>query len=39
MPRVILIDPDRTALAAMQAALAQGGFNDVLAVKIGRAHV
>src|SRR5437870_881039 len=35
MPRVILIDPDRTALAAMQAALAQGGFNDVLAVTSG----
>jgi len=35
MPRVILIDPDRTALAAMQAALAQGGFSDVLAVTSG----
>ena len=35
MPRVIVIDPDRTALAAMQAALAQGGFNDVLAVTSG----
>jgi CheY-like chemotaxis protein len=35
MPRVLVIDPDRTALAAMQAALAQGGFNDVLAVPSG----
>jgi CheY-like chemotaxis protein len=35
MPRVLLIDPDRTALAAMQGALAKGGFNDVLAVTSG----
>jgi len=27
MPRVIVIDPDRTALAAMQAALLRGGFD------------
>ena len=35
MPRVIVIDPDRTGLAAMQAALAQGGFSDVLALTSG----
>jgi len=35
MPRVILIDPDRTALAALQAALGQAGFSDVLAVTSG----
>jgi CheY-like chemotaxis protein len=35
VPRVLLIDPDRTALAAMQAALTHGGFNDVLAVTSG----
>jgi CheY-like chemotaxis protein len=35
MPRVILIDPDRTALAALQAALGQAGFHDVLAVTSG----
>jgi CheY-like chemotaxis protein len=35
MPRVILIDPDRTALAALQAALGQAGVNDVLAVTSG----
>jgi len=35
MPRVILIDPDRTALAAMQAALGETGINDVLAVTSG----
>ncbi len=35
MPRVLLIDSDRTVLAAMQAALTQGGFNDVLAVTSG----
>jgi CheY-like chemotaxis protein len=35
MPRVILIDPDRTALAAMQAALGATGINDVLAVTSG----
>ena len=35
MPRVLVIDPDRTALAAMQAALAQSGFNDVLALTSG----
>jgi hypothetical protein len=29
MPRVILIDPDRTALAALQAALGQAGFRMV----------
>lgn len=35
MPRVMLIDPDRTALAAMQAALGRAGFSDVLAVTSG----
>jgi len=35
MPRVILIDPDRTALAAMQTALGETGINDVLAVTSG----
>jgi CheY-like chemotaxis protein len=35
MPRVILIDPDRTALAALQAALGQAGVSDVLAVTSG----
>jgi CheY-like chemotaxis protein len=35
MPRITVIDPDRTALAAMQAALAQAGFDDVLAVTSG----
>jgi CheY-like chemotaxis protein len=35
MPRVLVIDPDRTALAAMQAALEQSGFNDVLALTSG----
>jgi CheY-like chemotaxis protein len=35
MPRVILIDPDRATLAAMQAALARGGVDDVLAVTSG----
>ncbi len=35
MPRIAVIDPDRTALGAMQAALAQAGFDDVLAVTSG----
>ena len=35
MPRVVVIDPDRTALAAMQAALGQAGFDDVAAVTSG----
>jgi CheY-like chemotaxis protein len=35
MPRVMLIDPDRTALAALQGALARDGFADVLAVTSG----
>ena len=35
MPRVMLIDPDRTALATLQEALARGGFTDVLAVTSG----
>src|SRR5436309_780740 len=35
MPRVILIDPDRTALAALQAALGQAGIDEVLAVTSG----
>jgi CheY-like chemotaxis protein len=35
MPRVMLIDPDRTALAALQSALGQAGFSDVLAVTSG----
>lgn len=35
MPRVMLIDPDRTALAALQEALARGGFTDVLTVTSG----
>jgi CheY-like chemotaxis protein len=35
MPRVILIDPDRTALAALQAALGQAGVDEVLAVTSG----
>jgi len=35
MPRVMLIDPDRTALAALQGALTRDGFADVLAVTSG----
>lgn len=35
MRRVVVIDPDRTALAALQAALGQAGFDDVLAVTSG----
>jgi len=35
MPRVMLIDPDRTALAALQGALGQAGLRDVLAVTSG----
>jgi CheY-like chemotaxis protein len=35
MPRVMLIDPDRTALAALQGALTRDGFPDVLAVTSG----
>jgi CheY-like chemotaxis protein len=35
MPRVILIDPDHTALAAMQGALAEVGVDDILAVTSG----
>jgi len=35
MPRVLLIDPNSAALAAMQAALARAGFDDVLAVTSG----
>jgi len=35
MPRVILIDPDRAALTAMQAALGQAGISDILAVTSG----
>src|SRR6267142_6477942 len=35
MPRVLLIDPDREALAAMQAALGRAGFDDVPAVTSG----
>jgi CheY-like chemotaxis protein len=35
MPRIMLIDPDRTALAAMQAALGTAGVDDVLAVTSG----
>src|SRR5262245_49362951 len=35
MPRIMLIDPDRTALAALQEALARGGFTDVVAVTSG----
>src|ERR1700752_2396894 len=35
MPRVMLIDPDRTALAGLQGALARDGFADVLAVTSG----
>src|SRR5438445_4483440 len=35
MPRVIVIDPGGTGLAGMQAALAQGGFSDVLALTSG----
>ena len=37
MSRVLLIDPDRGALAALRAALGQAGFRDVS--EIGRAHV
>jgi CheY-like chemotaxis protein len=35
MPRVILIDPDRTALAALQAALERAGIGEILAVTSG----
>jgi len=35
MPRVMLIDPDRTALAALQAELEQASLRDVLAVTSG----
>jgi len=35
MPRVMLIDPDRTTLAALQGALGQAGVSDVLAVTSG----
>jgi CheY-like chemotaxis protein len=35
MPRVILIDPDPTALAAMQAALERAGIGEILAVTSG----
>jgi CheY-like chemotaxis protein len=35
MPRVMLIDPDRTALATLQEALARDGVTDVLAVTSG----
>src|SRR5437879_12949295 len=35
MPRVILIDPDRAALTAMQAVLGQAGISDILAVTSG----
>jgi CheY-like chemotaxis protein len=35
MPRVMLIDADRTALAALQGALGQAGVSDVLAVTSG----
>jgi len=35
MPRVMLIDPDGTALAALQGALTRDGFADVLAVTSG----
>jgi len=35
MPRVMLIDPDKAALAALQTALAKAGFGDVVAVSSG----
>jgi len=35
MPRVMLIDPDRTTLAALQGALGLAGVSDVLAVTSG----
>jgi len=35
MPRMLVIDPDRGALFAMQTALRQAGFNDVTAVTNG----
>src|SRR5262247_3628687 len=35
MPRMLLIDPDRGALFAMQTALRQAGFRDVSAVTSG----
>ena len=35
MPRMLLIDPDRGALFAMQTALRQAGFSDVTAVTSG----
>ena len=35
MARVMIIDPDKTTLAALQTALGKAGFADVLAVTSG----